>query len=198
MGRPVDEIRSRLLDYDGLTADVKGVLESLIPRELEVRTISGEWYLLRIRPYRTLEDVIEGAVITFTDISALKTAQLALRDSEALRRLAVVVRDSRDAILVQDLTGRILAWNLGAEKMYGWTEAEALAMNIRNLIAKDDQEQVLLAMRQQSEAGSLEPMRVHRLAKDGHTVEVSLIVSPLLDNEGKTYAIATTERRVVS
>ena len=68
--------------------------------------------------------MIEGAVITFTEISIMKKAQAALRDSEALRRVAVVVRDARDAILVQDMTGRILAWNPGAEKMYGWSEDE--------------------------------------------------------------------------
>jgi two-component system, chemotaxis family, CheB/CheR fusion protein len=69
----------------------------------------------------------------------LKKAQVALRNSEALQRLAAVVRDSRDAILVQDMTGRILAWNNGAQKMYGWTEAEALAMNNRGLMTKDNQ-----------------------------------------------------------
>ena len=134
VGRPVDQIRSNLTGYDRLGVDIKEVLESLIPKELEVETKTGEWYLLRIRPYRTLENVIEGAVITFTEISAMKKAQAALRDSEALRRLAAVVRDARDAILVQDMTGRILAWNHMAEKMYGWSEAEALEMNIRDLM----------------------------------------------------------------
>ena len=125
VGRPVDQIRSNLVGYDHLAADIREVLESLVPKELEVQTNTGEWYLLRIRPYRTLENVIEGAVITFTDISIMKKAQAALRDSEALRRLAVVVRDAHDAILVQDMTGRIMAWNPGAERMYGWSEAEA-------------------------------------------------------------------------
>jgi two-component system CheB/CheR fusion protein len=109
----------------------------------------------------------------------------------------VVVRDSRDAILVQDLTGRIVAWNQGAERMYGWTETEALAMNVRDLMPGPNQDQALLALRQQSETGSLEPKRMPRLTKDGRTLEVSLVVSPLLDNAGKTYGIATTERAVV-
>jgi two-component system CheB/CheR fusion protein len=54
--------------------------------------------------------VIEGAVITFTEITETKKAQAALRESEALRRLAAVVRDAYDAVLVQDLEGRIIAW----------------------------------------------------------------------------------------
>jgi len=138
--------------------------------------------------------VIEGAVITFTDISILKKAETALRNSEAVQRLAAVVRDSRDAILMQDMTGRILAWNRGAEKMYGWTEAEALAMNIRSLMPKENQEQTLADMRQLCLSGGLDPQRAQRVAKDGRIRQVSLIVSPLVNEAGETYAIATTER----
>jgi len=196
VGRPVDQIRSNLVGYDHLAADIKEVLESLVPKEQEVQTRTQEWYLLRIRPYRTLENVIEGAVITFTDCTAMKNAQAALRDSEALRRLAVVVRDARDAILVQDLTGRILAWNPGAERMYGWSEAEALAMNIRDLMPEGEREQALATVQQQSGAGVLEPQRQQRIAKGGRTLQVLVIASPLVNDTGETYAIATTERGV--
>jgi two-component system, chemotaxis family, CheB/CheR fusion protein len=168
----------------------------LVPKELEVQTNGGEWYLLRIRPYRTLENVIEGAVITFTEISAMKKAQAALRDSEALRRLAVVVRDATDAMLVQDKAGKILAWNPSASRIYGWSETEALAMNIRDLMPETDREQALAAFRQQCQGGVLEPQRTQRIAKDGRTVQVSLIASELVNEDGETYAIATTERIV--
>ena len=196
VGRPVDQIRSNLASYDHLAADVKEVLNTLVPKELEVQTNSGEWYLLRFRPYRTLENVIEGAVITFTEITAMKSAQLALRDSEVLRRLAVVVRDSRDAILVQNMKGSILAWNPGAEKMYGWTEAEALSMNIRDLMPEADREKALALERHVYEAGDLEPKRTQRVAKNGRTLKVAFIVSALVNDAGETYAIATTERPV--
>ncbi len=196
LGRPLNQIRSNLAGYDGLAADIREVLESLIPKELEVQTNAGNWYLLRIRPYRTLENVIEGAVITFTEISITKKAQAALRDSEALRRLAAVVRDARDAILMHDMTGRILAWNPGAEKMYGWSEAEALSMNIRDLMPESEREKVLAAVIQQCRDGALEPRRMQRLAKDGRTVQVSLIVSALMNDAGEMYACSTTERSV--
>ncbi len=52
VGRPLDQIRSNLAGYDHLAADIREVLESLVPKELEVQTNSGEWYLLRIRPYQ--------------------------------------------------------------------------------------------------------------------------------------------------
>lgn len=193
VGRPVDQIRSNLIGYDQLAPDIRGVLESLVPRELEVQTNTGEWYLLRIRPYRTMENVIEGAVVTFTEISVMKKAQAALRDSEALRRLAVVVRDARQAIVVQDMTGRILAWNPGAERLYGWSEADALAMNIRDMMPENGREQALDAVRQHCENGVLDPIRQQRIAKDGRAVNASVIASALVNDAGKTYAIATTE-----
>jgi two-component system CheB/CheR fusion protein len=116
-----------------LSQDVQAVLDTLMPKEVEVQTKAGTWFLMRIRPYRTLENVIEGAVITFTDITEMKGVRAALRESETLRRLAVVVRDARDAITVQDLEGRILAWNPGRRDIR-LARAEALAMNIRDLI----------------------------------------------------------------
>jgi len=198
IGRPVDQIRSTLESYDQLAKDVKGVLDTLVPKDLEVAATKGDWYLLRIRPYRTLDNIIEGAVITFTEITAMKKAQAALRDSEALRRLAVIVRDVRDAILVQDTGGKILAWNPGAERMYGWSESEALAMNIRALIPKDEQDSSLAVIQRLSQAGNLEPQVMKRLAKDGKDFRVSIIVSPLVNDAGERYAIATTERVLTS
>jgi two-component system CheB/CheR fusion protein len=89
VGRPVAHIVSNLAGYDRLPEDVQAVLDGLIPKELEVQTRSGEWYAMRILPYRTLDNVIEGAVITFVDISEAKKAQEALRESEArLRQIA--------------------------------------------------------------------------------------------------------------
>jgi len=67
---------------------------------------------------------------------------------------------------VQDMTGGILAWNPGAEKMYGWSELEALAMDIRELMPESERERALAAVRRQREAGVLEPQR-QRIAKMG-------------------------------
>jgi two-component system CheB/CheR fusion protein len=196
VGRPVGHIVSNLAGYDRLVEDVKAVLDTLVPKEVEVQTKAGDWYLLRIRPYRTLENVIEGAVITFTEITEMRSAQAALRESEALRRLAVVVRDTHDAVLVQGLDGRILAWNPAAKRMYGWSEVEALSMNIRDLIPEGQQEASLAMVKQLARAEVLEPYHTERIAKDGQIVEVWLTATALLSEAGETYAIATTEREI--
>ncbi|MBF0258267.1 MAG: PAS domain-containing protein, partial [Desulfamplus sp.] len=68
IGRPVGHIVSNLTGYDSLLEDTKAVLDTLVPKEMEVQTIEGKCYIMRILPYRTLDNVIEGAVITFINI----------------------------------------------------------------------------------------------------------------------------------
>jgi two-component system, chemotaxis family, CheB/CheR fusion protein len=194
VGRPVGHIVSNLEGYDHLEADVRVVLDSLVPQEAEVRTRAGAWYLMHIQPYRTLNNEIEGAVITFVDITEMKKTLEALRESEGMRRLAVVVRDARDAITVQDLEGRILAWNPAAERMYGWTEAEALAMNVLDRVPESEREKEKIIVHQLRRDELLTPYPAQRLAKDGRIVWVWLTATALMDEEGNLYAVATTER----
>ena len=194
VGRPVGHLLSNLVGYDRLVADTRSVLDTLIPKEQEVQTTEGNWYLLRILPYRTVENMIEGAVITFVDITEMQRTRVALRQANDQLRLAVVVRDAHDAITVQDLTGRILAWNPSAERLYGWSEAEALAMNIRDLIAEPRRAEALAVVQRLSHAAVLEPYRMSRVAKDGRVVEVWLTATALVNPAGQVYAIATTER----
>ena len=128
------------------------------------------------------------------DITDVKRAREAVLKSEALSRLAVVTRDSHDAITVQDMNGRILAWNPSAERMYGWSEAEALEMNIRALIPEGLRAGALDAMRRLGRAEVLVPYRTQRVAKDGRVVGVWLTATALVNSAREVYAIATTER----
>ncbi|MBF0233490.1 MAG: PAS domain-containing protein [Desulfamplus sp.] len=68
VGRPVAHLVANLVNYETLVADIQTVLNNLIPKEVRVQTKSGAWYQLKIQPYRTLENVIEGAVLTFVNI----------------------------------------------------------------------------------------------------------------------------------
>ena len=194
VGRPVDHIVSNVTGYDRLAADAQAVLDTLTPKEVQVQTKAGAWFLLRIRPYRTLENIIEGAVISFVDITEMKRLETRLREADTLRRLAAVVQDSHDAITMQDMEGRILAWNPGAKRLYGWNEAEALAMNIRDMIPENQREESLAIVRRLAQSEVLEPYHALRVAKDGRIVDVWLTATALVNEFGKIYAIATTER----
>ena len=196
MGRPAGHLVPNLVGYDRLVADVQEVLDTLVPKEVEVLNQEGLWFTMRILPYRTLNNTIEGAVLTFVDITERKRVQTELKAANELLRLAVVVRDSYDAITVQDLEGRTLAWNPGAERLYGWSEAEALAMNVRDRIPEGLKEGALATLAQLSRAEVLEPYLTQRLTKDGSSVAVSIISTALVGEDGQMYAIATTEREL--
>jgi two-component system CheB/CheR fusion protein len=195
IGRPVAHFAANLVGYDRLVTDVQTVIDTLTLQDAKVQTVDGLWYLMRIRPYRTLDNVIGGAVITFVDITEMKRLEDSLTQANAqLRRLAVVVHDASDAITVQDLEGRILSWNPVAVKMYGWSEAEALLMNVRERIPPELREEALARIRRLSRAEVLEPHRTQRLTRDGALLEVWITVTALVDEAERMYAVATSER----
>jgi two-component system CheB/CheR fusion protein len=90
--------------------------------------------------------------------------------------------------------GRIIAWNPGAVRLYGWSEAEALAMNIGDLIPEELRDEALATIRQLSRAKILAPYITRRIAKDGRVLAVQLTSTALLSATGRIYAVATTER----
>jgi two-component system CheB/CheR fusion protein len=150
--------------------------------------------MMRILPYRTIDNVIEGAVITFVDITEIKRAEEVLRKANDLLRMAVVVRDAYDAVIVQDIDGRILAWNQAAARIYGWSEPEALKMNIRELIPEELREGALAVIQQLSIAEILTPYLTKRIAKSGDVMDIWITSTALMNEAGRMYAISTTER----
>ena len=194
IGRPVGHTVTNLVGYDSLVADAQAVLDTLLPKEVEVKTTAGKWYLMRIVPYRTLNNVIEGAVLSFVDITEMVKTRAALFKANELLRLAVVVRDARDAITVQDLDGRILAWNPGAVRMYGWTEAQALVMNVRERIPPLTYDTAQAQALRLGKGDTLAPYASERLTQSGTTVKVLITATALINQAGEVYAIATTER----
>lgn len=189
IGRPIGDIVTKL-EYGGLTEDAGAVLKDLVYRENEVQSKDGRFFTVRISPYRTLENIIDGVVITFVDITLIKNLK-------AEHRLAAVVKDSNDAITVQDFLGNITAWNKGAEAMYGYSEAEALKMNIKELIPLGESEAELKFVQQIKTGLDVKPFKAKRKTKDGRILEVWLTVTRLDDDAGNPIEIATTERGLV-
>ncbi|MGM0410722.1 MAG: chemotaxis protein CheB [Bacillota bacterium] len=110
IGRPVGHIVSNLKNYERLPEDTQEVLDTLVPKEIEVQTHNGKWYMMQIQPYRTEKNVIKGAVITFRDISKRKKIQNELSDVANLlvEQIAAVVREP---LLVLDNNFRIVMAN---------------------------------------------------------------------------------------
>ncbi len=100
MGRPVSHIVTKLVGYDRLVRDIQSVLDTLVPVEVNVQTEEERWYTMRIQPYRTVENVIEGAVITFVDITEMKRVWESLSVSEA--RYRQLFEAVQEGILIMD------------------------------------------------------------------------------------------------
>jgi two-component system, chemotaxis family, CheB/CheR fusion protein len=96
LGRPIAHIVSTLVGYDRLVVDIQAVLDTLVPTAVEVQTRAGAWYTLRLQPYRTLDNVVEGVVLTFEEITALKALQAQL---EATTRAAQAAQLTAEHVL---------------------------------------------------------------------------------------------------
>jgi two-component system CheB/CheR fusion protein len=84
---------------NALQADLQSVLDTLIPIEREVRSTDGAWYLARIQPYRTLDNVIEGVVLTFTPVTEFKLASEAVQRAAAELAATQLARELAEGIV---------------------------------------------------------------------------------------------------
>lgn len=189
-GRPISDIVSHLT-RDWLGRDVKQVLRTLTPVEREVALTEGSVsYLMHVRPYRDLNDVIGGVVISFVDISERK------RHEQARSLLAAIVESSRDAIISHDLHGAITSWNAGAEEISGYSATEAIGQSVSVLLAgtlPDDWPQ-MLARIEDGEQGS--HFDASMKSKDGRSIEVSVRISAVREGDGRIVGASMVARDI--
>jgi two-component system CheB/CheR fusion protein len=120
-GRPLTDLDTRLQDKQ-LLADAEEVLKTLIPQEREVRSKEGTWYNMRVSPYRTANNAIDGVVLTFIDITSLKEREAEQYRLSYLERMAARVRDP---VLLLDKGLKLLYANPAFYRMFDTTEADA-------------------------------------------------------------------------
>jgi two-component system CheB/CheR fusion protein len=190
VGRPLGDITPRFSDPD-LLGDAQQVLQHLIPRETEVQSEDGSWWLRRIMPYRTRDNRIDGVVITFVDITARKEAADVI-----VRRLAALVESSADAIFSKDLDGTIRTWNRGAERLYGYTRDEAVGRSVQMLVPEDRAAEFATIMSRLNAGEHMEQLETERIRKDGQRVAVALTVSPGRDSNGKVVSVSVIGRDI--
>lgn len=135
IGRPLADLK-HCLEYPELMADAERVLRTLVPAEREVRD-TDKWYQARMQPYRTLEDRIAGAVLTFVDVTEGKRADEGLRLSEERMRL-VIESAKDDAIFTIDKYRDVSSWNAGAEAKFGYSETEIIGHTADVLFTPED------------------------------------------------------------
>jgi two-component system, chemotaxis family, CheB/CheR fusion protein len=126
IGRPFTDLVSDLI-YPNLQDDAQAVLKSLIFIKKQIPTNDGRWFSIRIMPYRTLDDKIDGVVITFFNISDLKEVEVKLHETEQMNKL--LLYSASDIIVKLSVDWKIQEFNPAAEKYFGKKQQDLLNKN---------------------------------------------------------------------
>jgi len=121
VGRPLSDIVSKLTD-DLLVEEAQAVLQTLVVKERDVQTADGSWFYMRILPYRTSKNAIDGLVLTFLDITKIKAAE---RVVDVARNIAAsIVETVREPLLVLDEQLRVVSTNQAFYRTFQVTPLE--------------------------------------------------------------------------
>lgn len=110
--------------------------------------------------------------------------------------LATVVKQSRDAIYIHDHEGRIISWNEGAERIYGYPESEALRMKIWNIIPEYMENEMGNIMGKILNGEKIQALEIKRITKHGKLIDVLFSASVITDSNNDLKSVAITERDV--
>ncbi len=190
VGRPITDIHLNVIvpDFEALLGEV---ISSAQARELEVQDAKGAWHLLRLRPYNTGENRIDGAVLTLVDIDSIK------RNEQTVRRQAELLEQTREPIIIWDFdSGSVTYWNRGAEETYGYSRAEALGRQAREVLASPLAPHVLRDVLGRD--GTWKGETVYH-SRDGAAIDVEVRLTLVRNRSGQASVIETihpiTERK---
>jgi two-component system CheB/CheR fusion protein len=134
IGRPFTDLVSDLI-YPDLSDDAFEVLKTLVFIQKPIPTKDGRWFSIRIMPYRTFDDRIDGLVITFINISDLKLVEEKLHETEQMNDL--LLGSSSDIIIKLASDGKILEFNTESEKFFGIKCKDVLNRNYLQMFIQE-------------------------------------------------------------
>lgn len=193
VGRSFLHFRNNV-DAPGLVETAQRAADRGKRADLEIRTQSGQTLMLQVLPYASPSGGARGVVLTLVDVSALKAAE-----SEA-QRLSFIVRSARDAIISKSLDGTILSWNSGAERVYGYSEAEAVGRHISLIVPEDRHAEIDHILSEIGKGHDVAPFETIRIGKNRRPMHMLVSVTPLRSEAGlitgaSVIAIDVTDRK---
>jgi two-component system CheB/CheR fusion protein len=193
-GRPISDIAA-LIDYPDLRRDFTKVLRDLSTVEHEVRVnASEETFVMRIRPYRTVENIINGVVITFVDVSARKKADLALKASE--ERFSAIVNQATVGVAETDLEGRFVLTNARYRQIVHRSEDELRRLRQHDLIHSNDLQGQQPSLQRLIEDGTSFQTELRYIHPDGASIWVHNSVSLLVQQGRNPPRILTVTQEI--
>jgi two-component system CheB/CheR fusion protein len=188
-GRPLTDIVT-LVDYPELATDFKKVLRDLLTIEREVAISEpSATFIMRIRPYRTLDNFINGVVITFVDITARKKADVALQVSE--ERFSAIVDQATVGVAEADLSGQFVLTNARYREVVGRSWEELLALRLHDIVHPEDVRVNRDLFERVIAEGKAFESEMRLVRPDGTAVWVQSNVSPLVGLDRKPRRVLT-------
>jgi two-component system CheB/CheR fusion protein len=189
VGRPISDIKPRI-NVPDLDSILTRVLDSLAGHEQEVQDSDGRGYLMRVRPYRTANNRIEGAVLILVDISDLKSSEARYRQ---------LFESAHDGIIIVDVvTGEIADLNPHTEQLLGYSREEMIGQKLWETDALREDPGIRAALEQIRDQGVVRLSEITLTTKDGREIQTELVGN--VYTEGNRRAIQLnirdlTERR---
>lgn len=181
--RPLEHITDNISHVD-ISADAQAVIDTQNSFDRSVSNTAGDrFYLMRMLPYRTSKGKVEGVVVTFVDLTDQRRMEESLREQARILDLA--------PIMVRDLDARIVLWNTGAERLYGFCKEEAIGCVSHQLLGTvfpEPLEQIVETLNAtDSWAGELV-----RRSRDGQEISVMSQWELYRDSEGRPARVLET------
>jgi two-component system CheB/CheR fusion protein len=176
IGRPFTDQASDLI-YPGLAEDAMEVLRTLVFIQKQIPTNDGRWFTIRIMPYRTFDDRIDGLVITFINVSDFKDVEWRLTKAEKM--LTLLLSSSNDILIRLSVEGNILDFNPKAEKFFEIRSKEVINRNfIETFIPEPSQKKIEKDLSKRLKEMNDKPFKMQVVNSKGKMVvaEWSLII----------------------
>ena len=187
IGRPFTDLVTDL-DYPGIYVDALEVLQTLIFKEKEIATKDGRWFKIRIMPYRTIDDKIDGLVMTFIDITKLKNIEFSLKESQMILRSFIQIVPA--VILGLSSDGTVLEFNPEAEKLFGRNKEAVIGKNYVDLFIVESSRKAVNEDLKKLLGGTLPDRYVnHVKAVNGDELLIEWMAHKLLDENGLVIGI---------
>ncbi|MGD0756012.1 MAG: chemotaxis protein CheB [Bacteroidales bacterium] len=180
IGRPFTDLVSDLI-YPDLSDDALKVLKTLIYIKKQIPTKDGRWFSVRIMPYRTLDDKVDGVVITFFNISDLKEVEVKLHETEQMNKL--LLNSASDIIIKLATDWKILEVNPAGEKYFGKNKKEIVNKNyIQMFIPEQSRKGTENEMNKILSESQDTRLKMQLITAGGKLIETDWSVVVLLDN----------------
>ena len=187
VGRPLTDLSTELC-YPELPADAREVLRTLVFCERQVTTNDGRWFTVRIMPYRTTDNRIEGVVMTFSDITKAKQLEGELRSTGGMLR--ALFQATSEIIIGLSAGGQILEFNPAAEEHLGFKRDEVIGRDfVDQFIPKADRSRVAAEMQKMLTASPGQTLTTRILTPDQTQLTLYWSTQPILSADGKVTGI---------